>query len=185
MIGFSYPVTELYLGFRNKCKPAAQLNPPHVHAYRTTPNALTTTVKGITSDNTSHPPTRVSRTVIKKNWLVRMTSQPNLIVSLPWNWSSTLWQPFLFSDGYQGMPHSEHNAIPFWSRLNDSNGRMRYLPLYLFPDGDDGGLCWLKVTLTPCSEITLAMLYMPQIISLLLSVSCTTNKESGNTQYFI
>jgi hypothetical protein len=84
MIDFSYPVMELYLGFRNKCKPAVQLNPPYVHAYRTTPNALTTTVKGITSDNTSHPPTKVSRTVIM-NWLVRVTSQPNLIVSLPRN----------------------------------------------------------------------------------------------------
>jgi hypothetical protein len=85
MIAFSYPVIKLYLGFRNKCKPAVQLNPIlYVHAYRTTPNALTTTVKGITSDNTSHPPTKVSRTVIM-NWLVRMTSQPNLIVSLPQN----------------------------------------------------------------------------------------------------
>jgi hypothetical protein len=84
MIDFSYPVTKPYLGFRNKCKPAVQLIPPYVHAYRTTPNALTTTVKGTTSDNTSHPPTKVSRTVIM-NWLVRMTSQPNLIVSLPRN----------------------------------------------------------------------------------------------------
>ncbi len=83
------------------------------------------------------------------------------------------------------MPHNEHNVIPFWNGLNDSNGRMRYLSLYLYPDGDDGGLCWLKATLTPGSEITLTMLYMLQIISLLLSVSCTTNKESGSTQYFI
>jgi hypothetical protein len=36
------------------------------------------------------------------------------------------------------MPHSEHNVIPFDNKLNDSNGRMRYLPLYLYPSGDDG-----------------------------------------------
>jgi hypothetical protein len=83
------------------------------------------------------------------------------------------------------MPHNEHNVIPFCNGLNDSNGRMRYLSLYPYPDGDDGRLCGLKVTLTPCSEITSAMLYMLQIISLPLSVSCTMNKESGNTQYFI
>jgi hypothetical protein len=39
------------------------------------------------------------------------------------------------------MPHNEHNVIPFCNRLNDSNGRMRYLSLYLYPDGYDGGLC--------------------------------------------
>jgi hypothetical protein len=38
----------------NKCELVIQLYPPYVHAYRTTPNALTTTVKGITSDNTTH-----------------------------------------------------------------------------------------------------------------------------------
>ncbi len=59
-----------------------QLYPPYVHAYRTTPNALTTTVKGITSGNTSHPPTKISRMVII-NWLVRMTSQPTLLYPCP------------------------------------------------------------------------------------------------------
>ena len=84
IIDFYNLLVELYPGSRDKCEITVQLYPPYVHAYRTTPNALTTTVKGITSDNTSHPPTKVSRMVIL-NWLVRMTSQPNLIVSLPWN----------------------------------------------------------------------------------------------------
>jgi hypothetical protein len=53
-----------YPGSLDKCEITVQLYPPYVHAYRTTPNALTTTVKGITSDNTSHPPTKVSRMVI-------------------------------------------------------------------------------------------------------------------------
>jgi len=86
---FRYPMIEPYPGPLNKCKPTVQLYPPYVHAYRTTPNALTTTVKGITSDNTSHPPTKISQMAII-NWLVQMTSQPNLIVSLPWSQSSTL-----------------------------------------------------------------------------------------------
>ncbi len=89
MTDFSYPSVEPYLGPFDKCKFAVQLYPPYVHAYRTTPNALTTTVKGITSDNTSHPPTKVSQMAII-NWLVQMSSQPNLIVSLPWSQSSTL-----------------------------------------------------------------------------------------------
>ncbi len=37
------------------------------------------------------------------------------------------------------MPRNEHNAIPFDNKLNDSNGRMRYLSLYLYPGGDDVG----------------------------------------------
>jgi hypothetical protein len=82
------------------------------------------------------------------------------------------------------MPHSEHNVIPFCNKLNDSDGRMRYLPLYLHPVGEKGALL-NKVTSAPCSVVTLAMLYMFQIISLLFSVSWTTNKESDNTQYFI
>jgi hypothetical protein len=87
------------------------------------------------------------------NWLVRMTSQPNLIVSLPWDEPSTFWQSSLLLDGYQGMPHNEHNVIPFYNRINDSNGRMRYLSLSLS--------LWMemvwdfvdqkKSTLTPCS----------------------------------
>jgi hypothetical protein len=85
----SYPLIESYPGPPNKCGFTVQLYPPYVHAYRTTPNALTTTVKGITSDNTSHPPTKISQMAII-NWLVQMTSQPNLIVSLPWSQSSTL-----------------------------------------------------------------------------------------------
>ncbi len=89
MVIFNDPLIELYLGPRNKRKFAVQLYPPYVHAYKTTPNALTTTVKGITSDNTSHPPTKVSQMVIIHR-LVQMTSQPNLIVSLPWSYSSTL-----------------------------------------------------------------------------------------------
>ncbi len=84
IIGSRYPLIEPYPGPLNKCELTVQLYPPYAHAYRTTPNALTTTVKEITSDNTSHPPTKVSRMVML-NWLVRMTSQPNLIVSLPWN----------------------------------------------------------------------------------------------------
>jgi hypothetical protein len=81
---------ELYPGLLNKkCEFTVQLYPPYVHAYRTTPNTLTTTVKGITSDNTSHSPTKISQMAII-NWLVQMTSQPNLIVSLPWSQSSTL-----------------------------------------------------------------------------------------------
>ncbi len=31
------------------------------------------------------------------------------------------------------MPHNGHNVIPLCNKLNDSNGRMRYLPLYLHP----------------------------------------------------
>ncbi len=60
---YNLPV-ELYPGPLDKCEITVQPYPPYVHAYRTTPNALTTTVKGITSDNTSHPPTKVSRMVI-------------------------------------------------------------------------------------------------------------------------
>jgi hypothetical protein len=80
---------EPYPGPLNKGEFTVWLYPPYVHAYRTTPNALTTTVKGITSDNTSHPPTKVSQMAII-SWLAQMTSQPNLIVSLPWSQSSTL-----------------------------------------------------------------------------------------------
>jgi hypothetical protein len=80
---------EPYLGSLNKCEFTVPLCPPYVHAYRTTLNALTTTVKGITSGNTSHPPTKISQVAII-SWLVQMTSQPNLIVSLPWSQSSTL-----------------------------------------------------------------------------------------------
>jgi hypothetical protein len=29
------------------------------------------------------------------------------------------------------MPHNEHNVIPFCNKLNDSNGRMRYLSFSL------------------------------------------------------
>jgi hypothetical protein len=82
IIGSRYPLVEPYPGPLDKCELTDQLYPPYVHAYRTTPNALTTTVKGITSDNTSHPPTKISQMAII-NWLVQMTSQPNLIVSLP------------------------------------------------------------------------------------------------------
>jgi hypothetical protein len=57
-------LVEPYPGSLDKCELTVPLYPPYVHAYRTTPNALTTTVKGITSDNTSHPPTKVSRMVI-------------------------------------------------------------------------------------------------------------------------
>ncbi len=66
----------------DKCKSVVQIYSPHVHAYRTTPNALTTTVKEITSDNTSHPPTKISRMGVI-NWLVQMTSQPTLLYSCP------------------------------------------------------------------------------------------------------
>ncbi len=66
----------------NKCKSAVQLYSPYVHAYRTTPNALTTTVKEITSDNTSHPPIKISRMGMI-NWLAQMTSQPTLLYSCP------------------------------------------------------------------------------------------------------
>jgi hypothetical protein len=89
LIDSSYPLIEPYPGPFNKYEFTALLYPPYVHAYRTTPSALTTTVKGITSDNTSRPPTKISQVVII-NWLVQMTSQPNLIVSLPWSQSSTL-----------------------------------------------------------------------------------------------
>jgi hypothetical protein len=47
-----------------------------------TPDALTTTVKEITSDNTSHLPTKISR-MGTINWLVQMTSQPTLLYSCP------------------------------------------------------------------------------------------------------
>ncbi len=52
---------EPYPGPLSKCEFTVRLYPPYVHAYRTTPNALTTTVKGITSDNTSHAPTKISQ----------------------------------------------------------------------------------------------------------------------------
>jgi hypothetical protein len=38
------------------------------------------------------------------------------------------------------MPHNEHNVIPLCNKFNDSNGRMRYLPLYLHPAGKRGAL---------------------------------------------
>ncbi len=47
------------------------------------------------------------------------------------------------------------------------------------------GILLIKSYFDTLLRNTLAVLYMFQIISLLLSVSCAANKESGNTQYFI
>ncbi len=95
----------------------------------------------------------------------------------------------LLSDGYQGMPHNEHNVIPFYSRLNDSNGRMRYLSLslspYIYMNGDDVGPCRVKDNLDTLFRSHLNNVVNAVIRYLLLSVSCKWNEEGGNTQYFI
>ncbi len=43
------------------------------------------------------------------------------------------------------MPHSEHNVIPFNNRIDDSNGRMRYLSLSLSLNGYVGDLVDKKI----------------------------------------
>ncbi len=117
------------LGLINKCKSAIQLYSPYIHAYRTTPNALTTTVKGITSGNTSHPPTKISRMGII-NWLVQMTSQPTLLYPCP-GVNPVPYNNPPYSQTVTKVCHTMDTTLfPFGNKLSDSNGRMRYLPLY-------------------------------------------------------
>ncbi len=81
------------------------------------------------------------------------------------------------------MPHNEHNVIPFCNKLNDSDGKMRYLPL-ISSHGRRKRPLLNKVTLAPCSEVTLAnVVYGSDNTSTVLGI--LVNKESGNTQYFI
>jgi hypothetical protein len=72
------------------------------------------------------------------NWLVQMTSQPTLLYSCP-GVDPVPYNDPPYSQMATKVCHTMNTMLfPFDNKLNDSNGRMRYLPLYLYPGGDDG-----------------------------------------------